>query len=689
MNIFENIRVWAKSESGEKIYLLPTENAGEYVSKNKDIRVKLTEKKRGRLTAVYVDAEKKYEHFNADYAVGFCSDKITGLTRYLANFMYCTFWCRSEFSSDLTKLHVNTQGFIYEKEDSGYSLILPVCDAVYKCTLFGDADGINVGLSSYFPRLSKVEHSLAIVIDDGEANPYSMVHDAAEYAFELLGTGLHTREKRRYPDILNYLGWCTWDAMNINVSEEGILEKCREFKEKGIPVKWAMIDDMWAECRGLNRRPYKDDNMFRQMHTSCLTEFEADHERFPHGLKRCITEVNKYGIKVGMWHPTTGYWLGVDPESELAREFSDCLIMSPSGRLVPRLERDKVYKFYNAFHTFLRECGAEFVKVDNQSYLQGNYTGVYPIGKAARELHAGLEASVGANFDNAMINCMCMANENMWNRPMSAVNRCSGDFQPENREWFITHILQCVYSSMIQGEFYYSDFDMWWTDDGQAGKNSLLRAISGGPIYVSDKNGRSNKEVFEPLAFDDGRILRPDAPARPALSSLFDDPQTTRSALKIFNTIGDGRWGVIAIYDLDSKNRTVRASISPDDVVGLKGEEFAVYEYGTGKLHFLKRGESFNCTLKDHDDYRLFIIAPFDENGVAMFGRVDKFMAPAAILDSFDNSYSIYEGGPVAFAHKGRRSFSAIGESGEHKVERNGSLCTFELERSDRHFTLK
>ena len=689
MNVFKNLKVWAKDPDGVKIYLEPTKNAGEYSSEDKDITVKISTVKRGSITAVYVDAIKDREHFNKDYAVGFASDEIDGLKRYLANYMWGSFWCKTQFSNDLTALTVDTQGFLYEKNDGKYSLLLPVCDAVYKCTLFGDADGLNVGVSSYYPRLSKVEHTLALMIDDGEVSPYNMVRDSAEYAFELMGTGIHTREYRRYPEIFDYLGWCSWDAMNINVSEDGCVEKCKEFSDKGIPVKWAIIDDMWAECRGLNKRPYKNNNMFHQMHSSALSSFEADHERFPHGLKHCIAEMNKYGIEVGMWHPTTGYWLGIDPESELAEKYADCLQMVPSGRLVLKMEREKVFKFFNAFHEFFRECGAKFVKVDNQSYLRANYTGVYPIGKAARELHAGLEASVGANFDNNMINCMCMANENMWNRPVSAINRQSGDFQPENREWFISHILQCVYSSMIQSEFYWPDYDMWWTDDGQARKNSLLRAISGGPIYVSDKIGRSNKDILDPLAYDDGRILRCDIPARPTADSLFNDPETSKHPLKVFNTCAGGKYGVIATYNLDKKGKAVRGSISPDDIVGLEGEEFAVYEYNTGKIRMLKKGESFTYTLKDHDDYRLFIISPFDKNGIAMLGRIDKYMSPVAILDSFDTSYSVYEGGKIAFVHRGRRAFTAVCESGEYKVERNGSVCTFESKRSDLHFILK
>ena len=77
---------------------------------------------------------------------------------------------------------------------------------------------------------------------------------------------------------------------------------------------------------------------------------------------------------------------------------------------------------------------------------------------------------------------MGMASENMWNRQSTNISRCTDDFKPEDRAWFKKHILQCAYNSFVQGQFHICDWDMWWTDDGQAVKNSVLRAISGGPI---------------------------------------------------------------------------------------------------------------------------------------------------------------------------------------------------------------
>lgn len=49
----------------------------------------------------------------------------------------------------------------------------------------------------------------------------------------------------------------------------------------------------------------------------------------------------------------------------------------------------------------------------------------------------------------------------MWNRSTSPVSRCSDDFLPEDKAWFTKHILQCSYNCLIQGQFYYCDWNMW------------------------------------------------------------------------------------------------------------------------------------------------------------------------------------------------------------------------------------
>ena len=406
---------------------------------------------------------------------------------------------------------------------------------------------------------------------------------------------------------------------------------------------------MWAEVKGLNDVPedIAFEKMCEIMHKSRLNSFGADPVRFPDGLKDCIDKIKAgYGLKVGMWHPTTGYWKGIDPDGPIAREHKDLLVETGDGRIVHSPQLDKAFLFYNTFHTFLKQCGADFVKIDNQSFIRGFLKGKLPVGQVARNLHKAIESSVGSNFDNQIINCMGMAQENMWNRPSSAISRCSNDFLPENRAWFIKHILQCSFNSFVQGNFLWCDWDMWWSDDGQAVKNSVLRAISGGPVYLSDKIGRSIREVIMPLVFEDGRILRCDRPAVPTKDCLAVDSENAETPFKVWNKCGNN--GIIAAFNLNRDNKAVAGSLSVSNIEGLEGDRFIVFEHFKRAVDILGRDEKLEFVLEGQDDFKLFIIVPI-KDGFAPIGLINKYISPKTIACVNSANIELLEGGAFAF----------------------------------------
>lgn len=187
---------------------------------------------------------------------------------------------------------------------------------------------------------------------------------------------------------------------------------------------------------------------------------------------------------------------------------------------------------------------------------------------------------------------------------------------------------------------------MWWTDDGQAEKNSILRAISGGPIYVSDTLDRSRAEVLKPLVFEDGRILRCDKPAVPTKDCLTKEPTTSGKIFKLQNT--SNGCGVLAVFNLDAEESAVSGTISPKDVVGLSGEEFAVYEHFSKELRIVKAEESFDLQLNNADEYKLYVIVPLKE-GSGMIGRTDKFISPATYTYTKSGVAELVEDGPYAY----------------------------------------
>ena len=160
---------------------------------------------------------------------------------------------------------------------------------------------------------------------------------------------------------------------------------------------------------------------------------------------------------------------------------------------------------------------------------------------------------------------MGMAIENFWNRPQSSVIRIMATFAGKP-QWFIQHLIQCSYNAFVYGSLYTGDWDMWWSDDGQATKNAVLRAMSGGPVYMSDKLGRSVGEKILPIVYKDGRIIRLKQPAIPSADCLLEDPEQSGKIYKIF--IRAGKAGLLAAFNLDEKKARVAEPFRLDVWVG-------------------------------------------------------------------------------------------------------------------------
>lgn len=614
-----------------------------------EFNIKLKTVENDGIYAVYIDGFSN-QVLDSEFGAGI-EFAIPDMESFTADYRYSELWCKPAFGNEPKEIPGETQGIIYRKKDGNYGVVLPVVSDKYKCVLCGTEDNRVVAkLFSWYDKLVYVK-ALAFVYAEGD-NPFKLMKKCAKYGMKLLNTGSRVREEREYPKIFEYLGWCSWDAFEIRVSEENLVNKCKEFKEKSIPVKWAIIDDMWGDVHDFYDAEYSDrPEMFRLMHHSKLFSFRADSKRFPNGLKGCIDKIKEFNLAVGMWHPTTGYWMGIDPEGEIYKNFKEYLLQTEDGRYIHSFKQDKAYMFYNAFHSYLRKCGADFVKIDNQSITKRYYKGLAPVGEVSREFHGGMEASVGQHFANTMINCMGMASEDMWNRSVSAISRCSNDFQPEDKEWFTKNTLECIFNCLVQGQFYYCDYDMWWTDDAQGIKNSILRAISGGPIYISDKLGRSRRDILMPLIFNDGKILRCDRPAMPTADCITDDPTVSGHIFKIQNICSDS--GVIAVFNLDAENRSVSGYISPMDIDGINGEDYVIYEHFSRKHFIVKKDEKIKLSLKNSDEFRLYIVVPIVD-GFAAIGRTDKFISPKSIKSVSHKNIELIEDGEYAYIDNGK-----------------------------------
>ena len=549
------------------------------------------------------------------------STNIPDTFEYLAIENHSPFWCRPFWGASLSELPERVQALLVKNGET-YTYYLPICDSVFKTLIRGGEHGVEFYTYSNCDTVTKCEHQLAFVCVEG-SDPLTLMKQAAKAVCKLLDNGLQLREEKTVPEVFNYLGWCSWDSMQIRVNHDGLLEKAREFKEKNVPVHFAIIDDMWADVPALNEIPKDADfgSMVHAMHASKLRSFAGDPKRFPKGMAAAIADLKNEGIaEVGVWFPTTGYWAGLMPNESEAEEQKGNTVTLANGQIIVAPNEEKAVRYFDDLCARVKEWGGDFVKIDNQGFHQ-RYENITPVGVSARAIQKGIDTAADKHFDGALINCMGMPSECMFNRT-STVSRCSDDFIPESREWFAKNILQCAYNGLLQGQFYVNDWDMWWTDDEQAVKNSLCRAISGGPIYVSDKIGRTNPEILKPLCLEDGRIIRPDESATPTADCLMQNPTATDKIFKLRNRFGNK--GVCAVFNINAENKPVSGTLSPIEI-GIADGDYAYYEYFSKKKGFIKQGDRLHILLSNNDDFRLYSFVPSCD-GNADFGRTDLFM---------------------------------------------------------------
>ena len=600
--------------------------------------------KRGDFTGYYVNA-KADKNFSGECALEiFVKAEDCPFTAIYSHSLY---WVQPSFGDKLADIPEKTAAVIFKNADGTYTYVMTAIGDEYKTYIKGAEGGFKIYLYSQYPKNS-IDVQLSFVTGSGN-NILELVNDGAAAMCKFMNNGLKLRNEKKMPEVLEYFGWCSWDAFQIRVNHEGLLEKAKEFFDKGVPVKYAVIDDMWGDAPNLKTIPADAsfDDMVKGMHASKLNSFEGDPERFPKGLAAAVSDLKASGIEnVGLWFPTTGYWHGLVKDGPAYNMQKGNVVEAAGGRIIAEPTEDSAERYFDTFCAQAKSFGCDFVKIDNQS-CHFFYDGMYPIGKTSRNIQRAIDKASFKHFGGALINCMGMPVECMLNRPESAVSRCSDDFMPESKSWFAKNILECAYNGLLQGRFYINDWDMFWTDDAQAEKNSLCHAVSGGPIYVSDKLGRTNPEVLKPLMFDDGRILRLCDSATPTDDCIIGNPTKTDRIFKIRNSFDGG--AAVAVFNISESGNAVSGTLSAKNA-GLDPEKIYVYyEYFSGDYGYVNGDEDIHITLGTNDDYKYFTFVEKTENKPLFIGRTDKLNSRAAVVSESDSTVELYEGGNFAF----------------------------------------
>ncbi len=583
--------------------------------------------------------------------------------RLTALYLHRDWWTRPAFLPNWENLPPRTQCVYLDYKDRFGCLLLLAGESYKAQACGGKEDVLQIGMTAYMAGgLSLCEPVFVLAEAD---SPYRAIQIACRAAAEETGALLAC--EKDLPEMFDYLGWCSWDAFYREISEEKVREKAGELARKNVPVRWLLMDDGWQSVR--------EDRMY---------DFVPEREKFPAGFRAMAADLKADGrIRwLGVWHSLGGYWGGIEPGSAAAQAQKGHLYTTRSGKLLPAPCAEAGYGFYRDWYEYLRGEGIDFVKVDGQSAVKNHYANDRAVCRAARETHRALEGAAGAYMGGRLINCMGMAMENVLGRQGSALSRNSDDFVPDRPEGFAEHLLQNAYNAPYHGQFYCCDWDMFWSCHPDARKHAVLRAVSGGPVYVSDRIGETSRETIAPLALGDGRLLRMDRAAMPAPDCLFADP-LKEGIVKLTNIADCGlegqKGGAVALYNLGKETRA--ASFGPGDVFDLpKGAYVCVDVLRKKAVGLLREGERVQVSLQA-DGFGLYVFVP-QTKGSAVLGLLDKYIGFMALSE-----VKTFDGGFMAVV-KEAGTFAFWTERSVQKVWCNGSDRTRELERDGQLYRL-
>ncbi|KAK3038057.1 hypothetical protein RJ639_032036 [Escallonia herrerae] len=542
--------------------------------------------------------------------------------RFMACFRFKLWWMAQKMGDQGRDIPLETQFLLLETKDGShlasdggngedqivYTVFLPLIEGPFRACLQGSPeDKLDLCLESGDKETTASAFTHSVFVSAG-TDPFGTITDAIR-AVKMHLKSFRQRHEKKLPGLVDYFGWCTWDAFYQDVTQEGVEAGLDTLATSGTPPKFVIIDDGWQSVGGdpLQKDETKELEAQPQSQLMRLTGVK-ENSKFQNkddptvGIKSIVKIAKeKYGLKyVYVWHAITGYWGGVLPGVEGMDQYessikyptlsngvsenepgwkTDILAVRGLGLMNPK----NVYKFYNELHGYLASAGIDGVKVDVQCVLETLGAGLGGRVELTRQYHQALDASVARNF-------------------------------PDN-----------VLADVVY-------------------------------FLGSDAPGKHNFDLLKKLVLPDGSVLRARLPGRPTKDCLFSDPARDGiSLLKIWNM--NKYTGVLGVYNCqgaawssierkntfhktgsDSLTGFVRGSdvhfiadvaLDPD----WKGD-CAVYSHRSGQLVTLPYNAAIPVSLKvlEHEIFTVTptkILAP--GSSFAPLGLIDMFNAGGAI----------------------------------------------------------
>ena len=433
-------------------------------------------------------------------------------------------------------------------------------------------------------------------------------------------SALQKRSDKDYFEAFKYLGWCSWEHYHFDIDETKMLNDLDGIEASGLPIRYVLIDD--GHLANKNRQ---------------LTSFVPDKERFPDGWKNIMARKKENKVKwMGLWYNFCGYWMGISPENDFPEKIKQSLYLY-NGSMLPGKEKENIGAFYQYYVGTLKDYGFDFLKIDNQSFLLPLYMGNTEVIRQAKACNLALEEQTH-NQQVGLMNCMAQNILNIDHTLYSGVTRVSIDYKKYDENMAKSHLFQSYTNTLLQGQTVWPDHDMFHSCDTVCG--SLMarsKALSGGPVYLSDSPADFIKENILPLIDEEGKLFRPEAPAIPTPESVITNPLQDGKAYRVFAPTGDEAVSLIC-YNLNTSPQyhNVQAMISKADYLlretmtekaSPKDQRIILYDWAKQAATELTTDKQI--ILEGFTD-QLYHLCPV-ANGWAVIGVQEKFLSPSTV----------------------------------------------------------
>jgi len=331
-------------------------------------------------------------------------------------------------------LLVESKGAAGDEAAAAYVVFLPLVEGAFRASLQGGAgDTLELCVESGDADTRAASFERALFVGAAESDPFAAISGAVATAKSALRT-FRVRAEKKLPGIVDYFGWCTWDAFYQDVTQEGVEAGLRSLIAGGAPPKFVIIDDGWQSVGTDKSAATETDEPAGEDKPPLLSRLTGikENSKFQDvddpaaGIRTVVRAAKEeYGLKyVYVWHAITGYWGGVRPGEPGTEHYrssmqfpkvspgvmenepgmkTDVLTVQGLGLVHPRA----VYRFYDELHAYLAAAGVDGVKVDVQCILETLGAGHGGRVQLTRQYHQALDASIAKNFpENGIIACM-------------------------------------------------------------------------------------------------------------------------------------------------------------------------------------------------------------------------------------------------------------------------------------------